>query len=72
MRDNYPSLVAAANYVSTGGGMASISHSMDINQKYHPLFDHGMCKWPGCELLFDDFQLFTKYVPPDLYYFIYN
>ena len=50
LTDNYPSL--AANYAPGG-----------INQKYHPLFDHGMCKWPGCEMLFDDFPLFTKYVP---------
>ena len=27
----------------------------------HPLFGHNMCKWPGCELVFDDLQLFAKY-----------
>lgn len=26
----------------------------------HPLFGHGMCKWPGCEVAFDDLQSFAK------------
>uniref|UniRef100_A0A3Q4I4Q5 Forkhead box P1b n=1 Tax=Neolamprologus brichardi TaxID=32507 RepID=A0A3Q4I4Q5_NEOBR len=24
----------------------------------HPLYGHGVCKWPGCEAVFDDFQSF--------------
>ncbi|GAB0100308.1 forkhead box protein P1 [Sergentomyia squamirostris] len=28
----------------------------------HPLFGHGMCKWPGCEVIFDDLQAFTKHL----------
>lgn len=26
----------------------------------HPLYGHGVCKWPGCEEVFDDFQSFLK------------
>lgn len=26
----------------------------------HPLYGHGVCKWPGCEAVFDDFQSFLK------------
>ncbi|UYV69202.1 Transposase [Cordylochernes scorpioides] len=26
----------------------------------HPLYGHGVCKWPGCEHVCDDFQSFTK------------
>lgn len=26
----------------------------------HPLFGHGVCKWPGCEVAFDDLQAFAK------------
>lgn len=28
--------------------------------RHHPLFGRGACKWPGCELTFDDLQTFTK------------
>ncbi|XP_077288493.1 forkhead box transcription factor P isoform X3 [Arctopsyche grandis] len=28
----------------------------------HPLFGHGVCKWPGCEALCDDFQAFLKHL----------
>lgn len=26
----------------------------------HPLFDHGVCKWPGCEMVLDDIPMFIK------------
>lgn len=26
----------------------------------HPLYGHGVCKWPGCEAVFDDFHSFLK------------
>ncbi|XP_075904102.1 forkhead box protein P1-B isoform X10 [Nelusetta ayraudi] len=28
----------------------------------HPLYGHGVCKWPGCEAVFDDFQYFLKHL----------
>lgn len=28
----------------------------------HPLYGHGVCKWPGCEAVFDDFQSFLKHL----------
>uniref|UniRef100_A0A8C5HYS9 Forkhead box protein P1-B-like n=1 Tax=Gouania willdenowi TaxID=441366 RepID=A0A8C5HYS9_GOUWI len=27
---------------------------------HHPLYGHGVCKWPGCEAVFDDFHSFLK------------
>lgn len=26
----------------------------------HPLYGHGVCKWPGCESVCDDFPAFLK------------
>lgn len=31
-------------------------------QNSHPLYGNGMCKWPGCETVFGDFQAFLKWV----------
>ncbi|KAK3556275.1 hypothetical protein QTP70_007062 [Hemibagrus guttatus] len=28
----------------------------------HPLYAHGVCKWPGCEAVFDDFHSFLKHL----------
>uniref|UniRef100_A0A8C6SRV1 Forkhead box P1b n=1 Tax=Neogobius melanostomus TaxID=47308 RepID=A0A8C6SRV1_9GOBI len=28
----------------------------------HPLYGHGVCKWPGCEAVFDDFYSFLKHL----------
>uniref|UniRef100_A0A8C9WIJ7 Forkhead box P1a n=1 Tax=Scleropages formosus TaxID=113540 RepID=A0A8C9WIJ7_SCLFO len=28
----------------------------------HPLYGHGVCKWPGCEAVFDDIQGFLKHL----------
>ncbi|XP_066554136.1 forkhead box protein P1-B isoform X2 [Amia ocellicauda] len=28
----------------------------------HPLYGHGVCKWPGCEAVFEDFQSFLKHL----------
>lgn len=37
------------------------SGSLDENtQNSHPLYGNGMCKWPGCETVFGDFQAFLK------------
>ncbi|XP_059383461.1 forkhead box protein P1-B-like [Carassius carassius] len=34
------------------------SHS----QSTHPLYSHGVCKWPGCDAVFGDFQSFLKHL----------
>ncbi|CAD1472942.1 unnamed protein product, partial [Heterotrigona itama] len=28
------------------------------NDKVHPLYGHGVCKWPGCEVICEDYQAF--------------
>lgn len=30
------------------------------NDKVHPLYGHGVCKWPGCEVICEDYQAFLK------------
>ncbi|XP_046895996.1 forkhead box protein P1-B-like isoform X3 [Hypomesus transpacificus] len=34
----------------------------EFAQNTHPLYGHGMCKWPGCETVFGDFQAFLKHL----------
>ncbi|KAM3871610.1 forkhead box protein P1-B-like [Diretmus argenteus] len=34
----------------------------DHTQTSHALYGNGMCKWPGCELVFGDFQAFLKHL----------
>ncbi|XP_043978176.1 forkhead box protein P1-B isoform X1 [Gambusia affinis] len=34
----------------------------DPSPHSHPLYGHGVCKWPGCEAVFDDFQSFLKHL----------
>ncbi|XP_055366010.1 forkhead box protein P1-B-like isoform X2 [Betta splendens] len=34
----------------------------EITQTSHPLYGNGMCKWPGCETVFGDFQAFLKHL----------
>ncbi|XP_056304912.1 forkhead box protein P1a isoform X1 [Danio aesculapii] len=31
-------------------------------QSSHPLYSHGVCKWPGCDAVFGDFQSFLKHL----------
>ncbi|XP_034733265.1 forkhead box protein P1-B-like isoform X1 [Etheostoma cragini] len=39
------------------------SGSLDENtQNSHALYGNGMCKWPGCETVFGDFQAFLKHL----------
>lgn len=39
------------------------SGSLDeCSQNSHPLYGNGMCKWPGCETVFGDFQAFLKHL----------
>uniref|UniRef100_A0A8C1ACA3 Forkhead box P1a n=1 Tax=Cyprinus carpio carpio TaxID=630221 RepID=A0A8C1ACA3_CYPCA len=32
------------------------------SQGAHPLYSHGVCKWPGCDAVFGDFQSFLKHL----------
>uniref|UniRef100_A0A665UEE4 Forkhead box P1b n=1 Tax=Echeneis naucrates TaxID=173247 RepID=A0A665UEE4_ECHNA len=34
----------------------------DPSPHSHPLYGHGVCKWPGCEAVFEDFQSFLKHL----------
>ncbi|XP_026472380.1 forkhead box protein P1 [Ctenocephalides felis] len=42
------------------GGLEDRSDS--CSDKMHPLFGHGVCKWPGCEVICDDPQAFIKHL----------
>lgn len=46
-----------------GGFVLCCRGSLDENaQNSHALYGNGMCKWPGCETVFGDFQSFLKWV----------
>uniref|UniRef100_A0A1B0G8V3 Uncharacterized protein n=1 Tax=Glossina morsitans morsitans TaxID=37546 RepID=A0A1B0G8V3_GLOMM len=36
------------------------SHEFLTKKYYHPLFAHGVCRWPGCELGLQDINAFVK------------
>lgn len=55
------------NYNDTNATEAS--HDTNVNNNkhtnspkkyYHPLYAHGICRWPGCELALNDFVAFVK------------
>ncbi|XP_063979383.1 forkhead box protein P1 isoform X5 [Diachasmimorpha longicaudata] len=35
---------------------------VSCNDKGNPLYGHGVCKWPSCEVLCDDYQAFRKHL----------
>ncbi|XP_051168088.1 forkhead box protein P1 isoform X3 [Leptopilina boulardi] len=35
---------------------------ISCNDKAHPLYGHGVCKWPGCEAICEDYQAFLKHL----------
>uniref|UniRef100_A0A8C7Y0C9 Forkhead box P1b n=1 Tax=Oryzias sinensis TaxID=183150 RepID=A0A8C7Y0C9_9TELE len=39
-----------------------LSAQEECSPSSHPLYGHGVCKWPGCEEVFDDFQSFLKHL----------
>ncbi|XP_077581744.1 forkhead box protein P1-B-like isoform X2 [Stigmatopora nigra] len=39
-----------------------VSTIEDCHPHSHPLYGHGVCKWPGCEAVFDDFPSFLKHL----------
>ncbi|XP_077454630.1 forkhead box protein P1-B-like isoform X3 [Stigmatopora argus] len=57
----------SSNYQSTTNGHTTLlkrkESSLDENaSSSHPLYGNGMCKWPGCETVFGDFQAFLKHL----------
>ncbi|KAJ8788197.1 hypothetical protein J1605_005496, partial [Eschrichtius robustus] len=40
--------------------ITSLSH--EEHPHSHPLYGHGVCKWPGCEAVCEDFQSFLKHL----------
>ncbi|KAH0548899.1 hypothetical protein KQX54_004097, partial [Cotesia glomerata] len=35
---------------------------VSCHDKAHPLYGHGVCKWPSCEVICDDYQSFLKHM----------
>ncbi|XP_043283738.1 forkhead box protein P1 isoform X4 [Venturia canescens] len=35
---------------------------VSCNDKAHPLYGHGVCKWPSCEVICEDYQAFLKHL----------
>ncbi|XP_034296465.1 forkhead box protein P1 isoform X5 [Pantherophis guttatus] len=61
-----PSLIINP-HASTNGQLSvhtpkreSLSHEEPSHS--HPLYGHGVCKWPGCEAVCEDFQSFLKHL----------
>ncbi|KAM9325240.1 forkhead box protein P1 [Gastrophryne carolinensis] len=54
------------NHVSTNGQASLITPKReschDDYMQNHPLYGHGVCKWPGCEAVCDDFPSFLKHL----------
>ncbi|XP_053234188.1 forkhead box protein P1 isoform X7 [Podarcis raffonei] len=55
------------SHASTNGQLSvhtpkreSLSH--EEHSHSHPLYGHGVCKWPGCEAVCEDFQSFLKHL----------
>ncbi|XP_018795510.1 PREDICTED: uncharacterized protein LOC108972984 isoform X4 [Bactrocera latifrons] len=57
------------NYNDTN--VTEASHDTNVNSNkytnspkkyYHPLYAHGICRWPGCELTLNDFVAFVKHL----------
>ncbi|XP_034240151.1 forkhead box protein P1 [Thrips palmi] len=49
--------------VPGGPGLASgLAPLADELDKMHPLYSHGVCRWPGCEVVCDHFQAFVKHL----------
>ena len=39
---------------------SSLRRSSSAIPSSHPLYGHGVCKWPGCEAICDDIHSFLK------------
>ncbi|CAH1784951.1 unnamed protein product [Owenia fusiformis] len=54
-----------AGYMGLEGGLLGpMAQSMKDaeNNHTHPLYGHGVCKWPGCDVPADDFPAFMKHL----------
>ncbi|KAJ6644422.1 Forkhead box protein P1, partial [Pseudolycoriella hygida] len=49
------------NMLMVSGSQNSFEERSD-DKSAHPLFDHGVCKWPGCEMVLDDIPMFIKHL----------
>ncbi|XP_037042223.1 forkhead box protein P1 isoform X3 [Bradysia coprophila] len=49
------------NMLMVSGSQNSFEERND-DKSGHPLFDHGVCKWPGCEMVLDDIPMFIKHL----------
>lgn len=47
------------NMLMVSGSQNSFEERND-DKSGHPLFDHGVCKWPGCEMVLEDIPMFIK------------
>ncbi|XP_063797111.1 forkhead box protein P1 isoform X1 [Pseudophryne corroboree] len=43
-------------------GLKTYCVSHEDYMQNHPLYGHGVCKWPGCEAVCEDFPLFLKHL----------
>ncbi|XP_043513783.1 forkhead box protein P1 isoform X5 [Frieseomelitta varia] len=65
---NVPKPVAGLNVSSRRSEMNGTTpldeKPLDVssNDKVHPLYGHGVCKWPGCEVICEDYQAFLKHL----------
>ncbi|XP_068110085.1 forkhead box protein P1 isoform X2 [Hyperolius riggenbachi] len=54
------------NHQSTNGQTSLLTpkreSSHDDYMQNHPLYGHGVCKWPGCEVVCEDFPSFLKHL----------
>lgn len=55
------------NHQASTNGQASVltpkrESSHEDYMQNHPLYGHGVCKWPGCEAVCDDFPSFLKHL----------
>ncbi|XP_055714522.1 forkhead box protein P1 isoform X3 [Phlebotomus papatasi] len=64
-RDELANALMGSN-LSSGNILTEDRTSRDLasdeKNSGHPLYGHGMCKWPGCEVIFDDLPTFTKHL----------
>ena len=46
--------------LDSSGMPGSSNDGVNLGEKVHPLYGHGVCKWPGCEAIYDNIESFTK------------